>query len=40
MLDIFKSQQAVAQNPGCSAKNYNNFEAACRVLKISIIGDR
>lgn len=39
MFDIFKSQQGVAQKPHLSAKNDNNFKAACGVLTISNIRD-
>jgi hypothetical protein len=40
MFHIFKSQQAVAQNPRLSARNANNFKAACKVLMIAKIGGR
>jgi len=40
IFDIFNSQQAIAQKPLFSAKNDNNFKAACCGLKISKIGDR
>jgi len=37
--DILKSQQVVAQKLHFRAKSDNNFQAACRVLKKSKIGD-